>query len=108
MHRGRGESPALFFERAVGVQSWIILIVATLLLVAVLYPLLKRPAHAALAAALIFTIGFQIYAWWNLGTMDPFWPIAVVVSGGVSFTLGFAALFAWRHLVERRQGKHDR
>lgn len=89
-------------------QSWIILIVATLMLVAVLYPLLKRPVHAALAAALIFTVGFQIYARWRLGYMDPFWPIAAVVSGGVSFALGFAALLAWRHLVEQRQDKHDR
>ena len=55
-------------------QSWIILIVATLLLVAVLYPLIKRPVHAALTAAVIFTLGFQIYAWWDLGYMDPFWP----------------------------------
>ena len=89
-------------------QSWIILIVATLLLVAVLYPLIKRSVHAALTAAVIFTLGFQIYAWWDLGYMDPFWPIAVVVSGGVSFALGLAALFAWHHLVEQRQGKHDR
>lgn len=89
-------------------RSLIILIVATLLLVSVLYPLLKRPVHAALAAALIFTVGFQTYAWWDLGYMDPFWPIAVVVSGGVSFALGLAALLAWRHLVEQRRGKHDR
>ena len=81
-------------------MAWIILIVATLLLVAVLYPLLKRPVHAALTAALIFTAGFQIYAWWELGHMDPFWPITAVMSGGMSFALGFAAILAWRHLVE--------
>jgi hypothetical protein len=90
------------------VRSWIILIVATLVLAAMLHPLLKRPLHAALAAALIFTVGFQIYVWWDLGYMDPFWPIAVVVSGSASFAVGFAALFAWRYLVERRPGKHDR
>jgi hypothetical protein len=90
------------------VQSWIIIIVVTLLLVAALHPLFKRPLYAALAAALIFTVGFQIYAWWDLGYLDPLWPIAAVVSGGVSFTLGFAALLAWRHLVERRRGRHDR
>jgi hypothetical protein len=88
-------------------QSWIMSIIATLLLVAMLYPVVKRPVHAALAASLIFVVGFQLYARWQLGHMDPFWPIAAMVSGGASFAC-LAALFARRHLVERRLGKHDR
>jgi hypothetical protein len=62
MTYGRGESPALFLDDD-GMRSWIILIVAPLLLVAVLYPLLKRPVAAAIAAAVIFAVGFQIFAW---------------------------------------------
>jgi hypothetical protein len=32
----------------------------------------------------------------------------MVVSGDVSCAVGLAALFAWHHLVERRQHQHDR
>jgi hypothetical protein len=89
-------------------RSWIILIVATLILVVVLYPIIKRPLWSALAASAIFTVGFQLYARWNLGYMDPFWPIAAVVSGAASFAIALGAIFAWRHLVEQRRRERGR
>ena len=88
--------------------SWIVMIVATLILVAALYPVIRRPLWAALAASAIFTLGFQFYARWELGYLDPFWPIATVVSGAASLAIALGSIFAWRHLVEQRQRKHDR
>ena len=55
--------------------------------------LIKRFFLASLVSSVITTVVFQLLARMQLGYMDKFWPIAVVVS--LVLALGIASIAGW-------------
>ena len=76
---------------------------AAVILSAFAYGMFRRPFLAAFIAALLAAIGLQVYARFELGYMDPLWPIAAVISFANAFVVGLAVVFAWRYLADRNR-----
>ena len=75
---------------------------AAVVLAAITYRTIKRPFLAALIAATLVAIGLQVFVRFELGYMDPLWPIAAVTSFASAFVVGLAVVFAWRYLADRK------
>ena len=75
---------------------------AAAILAAVTYGMVRRPFLAAFIAAALVAIGLQVFVRFDLGYMDPLWPVAAIVSFANAFAVGLAVAFAWRFLANRK------
>ncbi len=68
----------------------------------------KKTANVALLAATVAATVFQVIVYVQLGYLDPFAPVAIVVSWGYSFAV--ALVFTWviRRYKTARTRKHRR
>lgn len=60
---------------------------------AVLLRVVRRTINIALLAATVAAAAFQLIVYVQLGFLDPFFPVALVVSWGYSFAV--ALIFTW-------------
>ena len=75
---------------------------AAAILAALIYGMVRRPVPAAFIAAALVAIGLQVFVRFDLGHMDPLWPVAAIVSFASAFAVGLAVAFAWRYLANRK------
>ena len=75
---------------------------AAAILAAVTYRMIRRPFLAAFIAAALVAIGLQGFVRFELGYMDPLWPVAAIISFANAFVVGLAVVFAWRYLANRK------
>ena len=76
---------------------------AAVVLAALMYGIVRRPFLAAFIAAALVATGLQVFVRFDLGYMDPLWPIAAVMSFANAFVVGLAVVFAWRYLASRKR-----
>jgi hypothetical protein len=80
---------------------------AAAILAAATYGMVRRPFLAAFIAAALVAIGLQVFVLFELGYMDPLWPVAAIISFASAFVVGLAVVFTWRFLANRKPRKEQ-
>lgn len=83
---------------------WILLIGITIPLALVSYRVIKRPFWAALVAAVVATIGFQVVVRLQLGYADKLWPVAAAISFISTLVVALVVVFSGRYLANLKGG----
>lgn len=86
-------------------MGWIVLVIITVGIAWVANRRRRRKAWATLGVAFLSSFVFQVLAAWELGYLDPFAPIALLVSLLVTAPLSWAV--GWLLSRKRRVGSPD-
>jgi len=70
-----------------GTIGLVILVLICVLLATLMHWLIKTPKLASTLSAILAVVVFQIVAYIDLGYLDPFFLIAVVISAGIAFII---------------------
>jgi len=85
------------------VLFWLVLLVASIGCSALLYWLMRSIIIASLIGALLIVAAFQLVDWLQLGHLDKFWPIAVILTFVISLAVSVVTTVCLNYLLRKKE-----